>query len=270
MSKKSVSFLVGTLFSLFLLTSCESGLKPTDIGLNQEIKLKDATVQVLSIESAKTLTSSAGTILTVPSGKKYIVATLLITSDSDAIKMASDVAFGLYKDDVTSGIASVNRELTGTTFSKDYLDSGAKSYIDTITKGTPTKIQEIYEVDVNAAGLKYRVGEKYSWKNLHSVAVDKVITERKALEILPEMKAFMGMLNGKDTSSGAALDKYLASGASDGNMGLYNNDKPEVVGENKVGDQTCYTMKAKSGLTERKYDICWKDGKIQKVTDKGI
>ena len=96
------------------------------------------------------------------------------------------------------------------------------------------------------------------------------VTESKASETIPEMKAFMGMLNGKSDSVTAALSKYSATGVDTADMDMWGLDKPEVDSSREAAGQKCYLMKAKSGATERKFDLCWKDGKIQAVTDKGI
>ena len=49
-------------------------------------------------------------------------------------------------------------------------------------------------------------------------------------------------------------------------MEMYDLKDPKVTA--KTGD--CFTFDAKSGMTTRTYDVCWKGGKISSVADKGM
>jgi len=59
--------------------------------------------------------------------------------------------------------------------------------------------------------------------------------------VIPEMKAFMGEFDGTYQAVESALEKYAP-----------------------------YTMEAKAGITIRTYVLCWKDGKILSIADKGM
>jgi|GEM_PF-2910506 len=87
-----------------------------------------------------------------------------------------------------------------------------------------------------------------------------------------EMKAFMSELgtNGKVAD---ALAKYGVEGLNaKTDMGMYDLESPVVTTSvrGKTEGVVCHFMEAKAGLTTRTYAVCWKDGKIMAVEDKGI
>lgn len=88
-------------------------------------------------------------------------------------------------------------------------------------------------------------------------------------KVIPEMKAFMGEFDGTYQAVEAALEKY-APGVDDQDMDIYDLKSPKVVSTEDQDGQVCYTMEAKAGITIRTYVLCWKDGKILSIADKGM
>jgi len=88
------------------------------------------------------------------------------------------------------------------------------------------------------------------------------------VEVSPEMKAFMGMLDGKDASASNALKKYGIKGLKDADLGGYTLKDPKVVKSEKVGALNCYTMITAAGMMKHTSKLCWNaTGKIAEVTD---
>ncbi len=88
------------------------------------------------------------------------------------------------------------------------------------------------------------------------------------VEVSPEMKAFMGMLDGKDASASNALKKYGIKGLKDADLGGYTLKDPKVVKSEKVGALQCYTMVTAAGMMKHTSKLCWNAaGKIAEVTD---
>lgn len=88
------------------------------------------------------------------------------------------------------------------------------------------------------------------------------------VEVSPEMKAFMGMLDGKDASASNALKKYGIKGLKDADLGGYTLKDPKVVKSEKVGALQCYTMVTAAGVMKHTSKLCWNAaGKIAEVTD---
>ena len=88
------------------------------------------------------------------------------------------------------------------------------------------------------------------------------------VEVSPEMKAFMGMLDGKDASAGNALKKYGIKGLKDADLGMYTLKDPKVVKFEKSGALQCYTMVTAAGMMKHTSKLCWNAaGKIAEVTD---
>ena len=88
------------------------------------------------------------------------------------------------------------------------------------------------------------------------------------VEVSPEMKAFMGMLDGKDASASNALKKYGIKGLKDADLGNYTLKDPKVVKSEKVGALQCYTMITAAGMMKHTSKLCWNAaGKIAEVTD---
>ncbi len=88
-----------------------------------------------------------------------------------------------------------------------------------------------------------------------------------AVETSPEMTNFLAKFDGTDAKVTEALKEFGANEAiHDDDMGMYMLSKPKVIG--KEGD--CYTFEAEAGITIRTYDVCWAEGKINKIVDKGL
>ncbi len=83
----------------------------------------------------------------------------------------------------------------------------------------------------------------------------------------PEMTEFVGMIKGQSADVVAALAKFGGNDeVKNDDMRFYNLAEPVV----KEANGDCYTVDFKAGLTIRTYDICWKDGKITKITEKDV
>jgi hypothetical protein len=91
--------------------------------------------------------------------------------------------------------------------------------------------------------------------------------EAAAVETSPEMTNFLAKFDGTDAAVTAALKEFGANeGIAGDDMGMYMLSKPKVI--SKDGD--CYTFEAEAGITVRTYNVCWTEGKISKVEDKGM
>lgn len=85
-------------------------------------------------------------------------------------------------------------------------------------------------------------------------------------KISAEMQDFINSFNGKYTSVEAALQKHAAPGIDTKDMGIYDLDEPKVLETNG----NCYLIQCKSGMTKRKYNVCWNENKISMIEDKGM
>lgn len=91
--------------------------------------------------------------------------------------------------------------------------------------------------------------------------------EPAAVEASPEMTAFLAKFDGTDAAVTAALKEFGATEeVHDDDMGMYTLGEPKVVA--KDGD--CFSFEAKAGMTIRTYNVCWAEGKIAKIEDKGM
>lgn len=81
-----------------------------------------------------------------------------------------------------------------------------------------------------------------------------------------EMQDFMLNFNGRSASVRVALDDFGKPGLDRKDMDLYDLDKPAVLETNG----NCYLMEFTSGITKRKYNVCWEGGKIASIEDKGM
>lgn len=84
------------------------------------------------------------------------------------------------------------------------------------------------------------------------------------------MKGFMGMFNGNSKAVAEALSKYEKEGLDRHDMNMYNLVDAKVVSSELKDKQEKYLMEVKSGVTTRKYEIYWEDGKISEVKDLGL
>jgi hypothetical protein len=85
-------------------------------------------------------------------------------------------------------------------------------------------------------------------------------------KVSAEMKAFMGKLNGSSDNVAAALKEFGKDSLATNDMDMFNLEKPTIEETNG----NCYLLRAKSGMTHRKYNLCWEGGKIVSVEDKGM
>lgn len=92
-------------------------------------------------------------------------------------------------------------------------------------------------------------------------------SEKQAqIKVSTEMQDFMNNFNGRSASVKIALDDFAKPGIDRKDMDLYNLEKPKVLEANG----NCYLMECKSGMTTRIYNICWENGKISSIEDKGM
>lgn len=84
------------------------------------------------------------------------------------------------------------------------------------------------------------------------------------------MTDFMGMLKGSYKDVEAAIAQFGAEGLETADMDMYDLKDAKVVACQKADAGECCTMEAGAGMTIRTYDICWTDGKISSITDKGM
>jgi hypothetical protein len=90
-----------------------------------------------------------------------------------------------------------------------------------------------------------------------------------AVDVIPNMKAFMGMLDGKDDSAGKALKKFAVPAKQKDDLGMYTLTDPKVTASDKSGANTCYTMESTAGVMKHTSHLCWNPaGKITDITDK--
>jgi len=86
------------------------------------------------------------------------------------------------------------------------------------------------------------------------------------VELSPEMQQFVGMFDGSSAGVSAALAKYAVDELKEDDMGMYDLKDPIVTA--REGD--CYTLEVAAGITTRIYSVCWAEGKISKIEDKGM
>lgn len=84
------------------------------------------------------------------------------------------------------------------------------------------------------------------------------------------MKGFMAMFNGDSKGVEAALTKYEKAGLERHDMDMYNLIEAKVVTAEVKDQQEKYLMEVKSGVTTRKYEIMWDNGKISEIKDLGL
>ncbi len=90
--------------------------------------------------------------------------------------------------------------------------------------------------------------------------------KKSSVKVSTEMQDFMNNLNGRAASVSVALDQYAAPGIDKKDMYVYDLADPKVLEANG----NCYLLECKSGMTKRKYNLCWEGGKISSIEDKGM
>ena len=89
-----------------------------------------------------------------------------------------------------------------------------------------------------------------------------------AVTVSPEMTAFMGMLNGGDSSANAALKKYAVPAMQHDDLGMYKLTDPKVTSSETSGALQCYSMTSTAGVMTHVTKICWNaKGKIASIAD---
>lgn len=84
------------------------------------------------------------------------------------------------------------------------------------------------------------------------------------------MKSFLAMFNGDYKMVTEALAKYEKEGLDRHNMDMYDLNQPKVMSTEIKDKQEKYLIEVKSGVTTRKFEIYWEDGKISEIKDLGI
>ncbi|MEK7226489.1 MAG: hypothetical protein AAB221_12530 [Bacteroidota bacterium] len=90
--------------------------------------------------------------------------------------------------------------------------------------------------------------------------------KESSVKVSTEMQDFMNNLNGRSASVTVALQQFGVAGLDDKDMDMYDLASPKVLEANG----NCYLLQCKSGMTKRKYNLCWEGGKITSVEDKGM
>jgi poly-D-alanine transfer protein DltD len=90
--------------------------------------------------------------------------------------------------------------------------------------------------------------------------------KKESVKVSSEMQDFMNNLNGKSASVVIALQSFGKAGLDTKDMGMYDLAKPSVV----EAKGNCYLLECNSGMTKRKYNLCWENGKIATIEDKGM
>jgi hypothetical protein len=90
--------------------------------------------------------------------------------------------------------------------------------------------------------------------------------KKSSAKVSTEMQDFMNNLNGKSASVSIALQQFGKAELDTKDMGIYDLANPIVLETNG----NCYLLECKSGITKRKYNLCWEAGKISSIEDKGM
>ncbi len=95
-------------------------------------------------------------------------------------------------------------------------------------------------------------------------------TQAAKAPVSENMKSFMAMFNGDYKMVQEALTKYEKEGLDRHNMDMYDLTQPKVMTAEVKDKQEKYLIEVKSGVTTRKFEISWEDGKISEVKDLGL
>lgn len=90
--------------------------------------------------------------------------------------------------------------------------------------------------------------------------------KKPSVKVSTEMQDFMNNLNGRAASVTIALVQFGTPGLDDKDMDMYDLKEPKVLEKNG----NCYLLQCASGITKRKYNLCWEGGKITSIEDKGM
>lgn len=90
--------------------------------------------------------------------------------------------------------------------------------------------------------------------------------KKSSVKVSTDMQDFMNNLNGKSASVTVALESFGKAGLEDQDMDMYDLKDPEVL----EAKDNCYLLRCSSGMTKRKYNLCWEGGKIASIEDKGM
>ncbi len=90
--------------------------------------------------------------------------------------------------------------------------------------------------------------------------------KKSSVKVSTEMQDFMNNLNGRSASVVIALQQFGKPELDTKDMGMYDLANPKVLEANG----SCYLLECKSGMTKRKYNLCWEGGKISSIEDKGM
>jgi hypothetical protein len=89
------------------------------------------------------------------------------------------------------------------------------------------------------------------------------------IEVSPEMKGFLSMLDGSDKSTAQALARYGSRANVKSSLGMYSLRDPKVTKSETIGAMQCYTFESKAGAIPHTTRTCWDSaGKIAQITDR--
>ncbi|WP_394845617.1 hypothetical protein LZC95_52380 [Pendulispora brunnea] len=88
-------------------------------------------------------------------------------------------------------------------------------------------------------------------------------------EASPEMKEFLGALDGTPAGTKKALTKYGGKTVQANPLGTLGLKDAKVTKSEKLGTLQCYNVESTAGTTKHDTRFCWDSaGKIAQITDK--
>lgn len=112
-----------------------------------------------------------------------------------------------------------------------------------------------------------KAGDKKDDKKADAKADEKKAPEPAAVEPSADMKKFLDGFDGTSDKVAAQLKEFGSTDEIKGDdMGMWNLKDPKVT----ASKDGCETFEAASGMTTRTYDVCWAEGKIKSIADKGV
>ena len=102
-----------------------------------------------------------------------------------------------------------------------------------------------------------------------ATAIASATAAAAPVDVSPEMKDFMSMLDGTDGAAKKALKKHAVASKQGDDLGMFMLKNPKVTKSEKLGVMQCYTMESEAGVMKHETKICWESkGKIAQITDK--
>ncbi len=235
----------------------------------EKIELKDVHLFLQKLEKTTAIKSKGGQIVEAEEGKIIYIATFELENKSAETIYASDFGGGLYKKGSVKGDASVSSEIPGVVLSADFIEEGTVGSIGEVEAGATVLVRCLYYASV-VEEYEFKIGERFSWKNLYLAAAADFVEIREALSMPTHLTKFMNAFNGIAEAVASILGAFGVESGSEINDQLLGVllDQAAVVNE-KDG---CAYMTFKAGLTQREYDVCFnEDGtQLTKIKFRGL